>query len=567
MLLRLPPAGILRPNALARSRQLSFAYAFQNGISPPFVTRGRVANTSYHVTATTPELYAAPGGIGFTGDGWGGSDAGNSYALSQSSGTVLMYLSQFVDGGNGIRRWFTQFGTGDHQHRMEVIGGNFSFGWLSGGVPRFVEASAVGYYTAGRPFTIASTWDASGQAGYASGRQFGTNSAGYGNTAGSIISIGYLPGFGFEAGRIKPSALHYVLVFDRALSANEIAEAERDPWWWVDRPARISRPTRLAGAGLDDTAAGAIVSASTAIVVGAATVQIDASGAGVTVAATTSSIAGAVQLAQAAAGATVQAAAAQIPGATTLAQTAAGATVAATTATIPGATTLAQSAGGSTVQAAASPIPGDATVGAAADGTTRTASTSPIAGPADVIAGNADATASGATLAAVTSPVAGVAGVSASATGALVVGATALVAGAVVLSQVAGGALVTAWATGLPGSVTVAHSVAGALVSAATVAVPGAAGVAAQAGGALLAATTSPLPGGTTLAQSAAGAVVAAIGIAIAGLATTPSRPVPPARIVALPARDRAAFLDPRARIIALPYRPAIRILPPERNE
>jgi hypothetical protein len=249
MLQRLPPAGILRPNALARSRQLSFAYAFQNGISPPFVTRGRVANASYHFSGTTPELYAAPGGIGFTGDGWGGNDAGNSYALSQTAGTVLIYLSQYVDGGSTIRRWFSQFGpAGDNQHRMEVVGGNFSFGWLAGGVNRLVEASAVGYYTAGRPFTVASTWDASGQAAYASGRRFGTGTAGYANTAGSNIAIGYLPGFGFESGRIKPSALHYMLVLDRALSADEIAEAERDPWWWVDRPARISRAGRLSDA-------------------------------------------------------------------------------------------------------------------------------------------------------------------------------------------------------------------------------------------------------------------------------------------------------------------------------
>jgi hypothetical protein len=237
-----PPPGILRPNAEALSRGMSFAQAFQNGPRHPFVARGAVATAAFHGSS---EFYAARGGIGLSGDGWGGGSASNTYALSQTSGTVLMYLAQYVDGGSTIRRWFSQFGpSGDNQHRMEVVDGNFSFGWIAGGVNRLVGASAVGYYTAGRPFTIASTWDASGQAAYASGRQFGTGTAGYANTAGSNISIGYLPGFGFESGRIKPSALYYTLVFDTAFTPEQVAQAEADPWWWIERS--VMRPVRRA---------------------------------------------------------------------------------------------------------------------------------------------------------------------------------------------------------------------------------------------------------------------------------------------------------------------------------
>lgn len=247
------PQGVLRPNRAALGRGLSFLQPFQNGPSRPFVYRGAVANASYHITATTPQLYAGRGSVGLEADGWGGSNAGNTYSLSQVAGTVLMYLTQFVDGGLSGRRWLTQFGpAGDNQHRMEILGADFSFGWIAGGVPRLMQASAAGYYTAGVPFTVAATWNAGGQAAYASGRQWGSAAAGYADTAGNNISIGYLPGFGFEAGRVRPSALHYVLVFDTAFSAGDIAAAEADPWWWVERPPlmRVRRPASAPAAPL-----------------------------------------------------------------------------------------------------------------------------------------------------------------------------------------------------------------------------------------------------------------------------------------------------------------------------
>lgn len=236
----IPPPGILRPNRRAIEAGLSFAQAFQNGPAAPFLARGGLADATLAFQSGA-SVSVLQGGHAMTTGYWGANSASNTYALNTTEGTMLAALVADHGPGDSAAHMIAHFGNpafpaGPSVEMVKFNDGNFYFGIISGSNKR-ITVSAAGQYAAGDPFTAGTTWDTSGQVAYCKGVAIGSNAlTGLGDTSGSDFSIGDLIGASWPWATSAAGGVLYVLVFDRALSAAEMLAAERDMWWWVERP-------------------------------------------------------------------------------------------------------------------------------------------------------------------------------------------------------------------------------------------------------------------------------------------------------------------------------------------
>lgn len=290
-------SGLIVPSDEAISGGLSFAMAFQNGPRSAFMTRGAVATQDY--AGSKPGVLGP--GIACVGPanplGWGGTSTSNTYSVSTTQGTMLAYVVA-DHASNAVTHNRTIVLLGDTTgypntpsiSLQNATGGNWYCGWIYSGENRIVTSSASSY-ASGDVLTVAITWNAaSGQRLYVKGAQIATNAwASYASTAGSQININGLDGAVWPWADSDNGGVLYVVIYDRELSAQEIAAAEGDPWWWTDRRQRLvvragSLPdltaasdltlaafsaTTVATAGLAGTSAAALaaVAASTAAAV------------------------------------------------------------------------------------------------------------------------------------------------------------------------------------------------------------------------------------------------------------------------------------------------------------
>lgn len=275
------PGGIIRPNALARRRGLSFAIDFANPDGGAWVRGGG---------GVVPGTFQGGGARGtnragwaLTGaNGWWGAGAGVvTYSINPTAGTLLVFTRPDFNSNTTLNAHMLfsmgdYFPTGPGIEWNNYVDGNCYIGKIDGSDKRIV-ASNAGLWTAGDDVVLAYTWNPDGQIAYVNGRNIGSNAlTGSSSTSGQPFYIGYLNGHSWQWNQTADGAIYYVLIFDAALSEGEVARAAVDPWWWVERgPHRSSRigetavphtatpgPGTLTLQGLSGTvAAGALMSA------------------------------------------------------------------------------------------------------------------------------------------------------------------------------------------------------------------------------------------------------------------------------------------------------------------
>lgn len=277
----IPPPGILRPNRAAIEAGLSFAQAFQNGPAAPFLTRGGLAAGTMAL-AGSGTINVLHGGHGVTGNGgyWGaGTSADNTYALPVTEGTVLVAVVADHAANDSTPHQPFFFGANSTNRAVEAVkwsDNNLYIGILD----KRMSFSVVGLYSAGDVFTMATTWNAAGQATYLKGTQRATTaSTGLGDTSGAY----FVAGQDWAATRKWSSGttggILYVLIFDRALSAQEMLAAEADLWWWCrQEPVRTMRRSAVVLVSVSLTGVAATTSAGSV----AYGLGIDAAGSGAT---------------------------------------------------------------------------------------------------------------------------------------------------------------------------------------------------------------------------------------------------------------------------------------------
>lgn len=286
-------SGLIVPSDEAISGGLSFAMAFQNGPRSAFMTRGAVATQEY--AGSKPGVLGP--GIACVGPanplGWGGTSTSNTYSVSTTQGTMLAYVVA-DHASNAVTHNRTIVLLGDTTgypntpsiSLQNAAGGNWYCGWIYSGENRIVTSSASSYVS-GDVLTVAITWNAaSGQRLYVKGAQIATNAwASYVSTAGSQVNINGLDGAVWPWADSDNGGVLFVVIYDRELSAQEIAAAEADPWWWTDRTPLVRRVFGGASTGVSVSLAGSSVTASAGTV--APGLSIPASGSAATSAAGT----------------------------------------------------------------------------------------------------------------------------------------------------------------------------------------------------------------------------------------------------------------------------------------
>lgn len=281
-------SGLIVPSDEAISGGLSFAMAFQNGPRSAFMTRGAVATQDY--AGSKPGLLRA--GVACVGPGnplgWGGTSTANTYSVSTTSGTMLVYVvADHASNATTHNRNAVLLGdTTGYPNSPSVsiqnsAGGQWYCGWISSGENRIVT-SAASSYASGDDFTVAVTWNTSfGQRLYVKGVQLSTNGwTTYASTAGSQVNVNGLDGAVWPWADSDNGGVLYVVVYDRELSAQEIAAAEADPWWWSDRSRRpvwkAEAATSIAGTLSATLAAATLASTATVAIAGTSSATLAA---------------------------------------------------------------------------------------------------------------------------------------------------------------------------------------------------------------------------------------------------------------------------------------------------
>ena len=236
-----PPSGILRPSAAAIAQGLSFAQAFQNGPSSPFVLRGTVPG----VFASGGVRNAGRAGVAMMGaNGYWGTDTGVTYSINPTAGTLLVFTTpDFASNAGSARMAFSMannFPTGPGIEWLKFLDGNCYVGKIDSGDKRVVFSNS-GLWAAGDDVVLGYTWDASGQKAFVNGIQRGSNaSTGSSSTAGQPFNIGHLStDTTWRWNQTSVGAIYYALIFDRALSPQELASAQANPWWWVEQTVTV----------------------------------------------------------------------------------------------------------------------------------------------------------------------------------------------------------------------------------------------------------------------------------------------------------------------------------------
>ncbi len=239
-----PPNGILRPNPRALAQGLSFAQAFGNNPTQPFLTRGATVST-YQSGAVTAPRFGAQAMTGANG-WWGSSSASNTYSLGTNAGTVIVYFLADHDSGSAGNRILFAFGNPTFPSAYLVAISTFFGTWYAGwadGADKRVTVSASGLYANGDLVSTALTWGPSSQIAYMQGRQIVSGAAAnYGTTAAGELIIGNNNSGAFPWVQAASGGVYYAVAFDRQFTPAEIAEAAADPWWWARQPRR--RPGR-----------------------------------------------------------------------------------------------------------------------------------------------------------------------------------------------------------------------------------------------------------------------------------------------------------------------------------
>jgi hypothetical protein len=242
--LLLPPQGIIRPNRDAIANGLSFAQAFQNGDGLTWLSRGAMApGLGYANGAHTRVSRGGPGMMGANAQ-WGGRNAGFTYTAPTAAGTALVFTVADFSPTDGQSRMLFHFGPYSYPTgpviSMQKAGDNkVYFGWYAGSDTR-ANVSASGLWAAGDLMTMATTWQTGSTRAYVKGKRVATNAGmASGSTAGADFTIGYFSEVNtwhWNSG--TTGAILYVLLFDKAFSDSELAQAEADPWWWTEQPQR-----------------------------------------------------------------------------------------------------------------------------------------------------------------------------------------------------------------------------------------------------------------------------------------------------------------------------------------
>lgn len=238
----IPPPGILRPNRAAIDAGLSFAQAFQNGPSLPWLARDALADSTLAL-AGGGTIGVLQGGHGVTGNGgyWGGTSASNTYAMPTDEGTVIVAAVADHSPTDGLPHELFFFGstawpTGPAVEIVKWSSNEWHMGLISTTNKR-LSFPASGTYSSGL-VTVALTYSPAGQVAYINGIQRASNAlSGLGDTSGAYALLGqnYVANRKWSSG--TTGGVLYALVFDRALTAQEIARAEADLWWWCRQPA------------------------------------------------------------------------------------------------------------------------------------------------------------------------------------------------------------------------------------------------------------------------------------------------------------------------------------------
>lgn len=242
-----PPGGVIRPNAKALSLGLSFAQVFANGPASTWLARGGLAAATKAIPVGGTNLLKGAFALSGSGAYWGASSVSNTYALNPTQGTLLAVVVADHNPNDGAAHMIAHFGSpafpaGPAVEMIKFNDSNFYFGMVSTSNKR-ITASAIGKYSAGEMFSAATTWSPAGQAAYCKGALLGTNAlTGLGNTSGSDMSIATLLGTGWPWATSTGGGVMFVLAFDQALTASQVAEAEADFWWWARHPVSRREP-------------------------------------------------------------------------------------------------------------------------------------------------------------------------------------------------------------------------------------------------------------------------------------------------------------------------------------
>jgi hypothetical protein len=234
------PVGITRPNARAIARGLSFAMDFGDPSLRPWIRRTTSGGAEAAVTAAlaggATRSWMPRAGYGITGNGgyWGSSGAGNTYALPTTEGTVIVAVVADHNANDGVAHQPFFLGVNSSNRTVEAVKWSDNNLYI-GIIDKRMVFSVSGLYLAGDPaFTIATTWQAAGQAAFVKGVQRGTSaSTGLGDTSGGNFVLGQNDAATRKWSSGTTGGVLFALIFDRALTVAEIAEADRDLWWWA----------------------------------------------------------------------------------------------------------------------------------------------------------------------------------------------------------------------------------------------------------------------------------------------------------------------------------------------
>jgi hypothetical protein len=259
------PGGLIRPSPIARRQGLVFALDFSAPDALPWLGAGQGsangAFTGGSARTTTRRGWGMTGTNGY----WRVPIGTAGFSLPTTQGTVLFHAVSATASYDGTfpRRYMWAFGRGDAGWPnspwcgMTDFDGSIIGGWVGGGVDgRLSVSSASGAaWPANSTPLIGFSYGSGGQSLYYNGAFAGSNSFNnFGDTSAQYLSVGDGE-LNIWWNRSDGDAILYLLVFDREFSQGEHARAARDPWWWVDRPARALQKEAAApsiGLGLFD---------------------------------------------------------------------------------------------------------------------------------------------------------------------------------------------------------------------------------------------------------------------------------------------------------------------------
>ena len=241
-----PLNGVIRPNAKALSLGLSFVQTFANGPGQPFLSRQGLASSTKAITSGGTNMLGGVPAMAGNGAYWGVNSASNNYALPTVEGTVITALVADHNANDGVAHQPFFIGTNSANRALEAVkwsDNSFYVGILD----KRMTFLASGLYVVGSLFTLATTWNATGQAAYLGGiRRATTASTGLGDTAGAYFVLGQNDATTRKWSSGTSGGILYALVFDQCLSPVQIAEADADMWWWARQPAwrrEVAGPT------------------------------------------------------------------------------------------------------------------------------------------------------------------------------------------------------------------------------------------------------------------------------------------------------------------------------------